>query len=94
MLSPTANYATNCGTNNGNLVLSWYDASGHLLYIAAPGEGGACSATGTIEKHGPVGSIVRGRFDGSLRPIAPSGANATIQSTLPYRGFFNVIRQE
>ena len=94
MLSPTANYATNCGTNNGNLVLSWYDASGHLLYIAAPGEGGACLATGTIEKHGPVGSIVRGRFDGSLRPIAPSGANATIQSTLPYRGFFNVIRQE
>jgi hypothetical protein len=94
MLSPTATYATNCGTNNGNMVLSWYDATSHLLYIAAPGEGGACSANGTIEKHGPVGDIVRGRFDGSLRPIAPSGANASIASALPFRGFFNVIRQE
>ncbi len=94
MLSPTATYSTNCATNNGNMVLSWYDATSHLLYIAAPGEGGACSATGTIEKHGPVGDIIRGRFDGSLRPIAPSGANATIESSLPFRGFFNVIRQE
>ncbi|HNA80473.1 MAG TPA: pre-peptidase C-terminal domain-containing protein, partial [Turneriella sp.] len=94
MLSPTATYGTTCATNNGNMVLSWYDATSHLLYVAAPGEGGACSANGTIEKHGPVGEIVRGRFDGSLRPIAPSGANATVQSSLPFRGFFNVIRQE
>lgn len=92
MLSAT--YSTNCGTNNGNMVLSWYDSTGHILYIAAPGEGGSCHANGTIEKHGPVGGIVRGRFDGSLRPIAPSGANATVQSTMPFRGFYNVIRQE
>jgi hypothetical protein len=94
MLSPTATYATNCGPNNGNLVLSYYDATAHLLYIAAPGEGGSCSANATIEKHGPVGDIVRGRFDGSLRPIAPAGANATISSVMPTRGFFNIIRQE
>lgn len=93
MLSPTAAYATNCGTNNGNLVLSWYDATQHLLYIAAPGEGGACSASATIEKHGPVGEIIRGRFDGALRPLAAGGGNATVQGS-PTRGFFNLVRQE
>lgn len=94
MLSPTATYSTDCAPNSGNLVLSWFDAGNSLLYIAAPGENGGCSATATIEKHGPVGDIVRGRFDGSLRPIAPAGANATITSSLPFRGFFNIIRSE
>ncbi len=90
----SAVYSTNCAPNNGNLVVSWYDAVGHLLYIAAPGENGGCFANATIEKHGPIGDIIRGRFDGNLRPIAPSGANATISNTLPFRGFYNIIRQE
>ncbi len=98
MLSPTATYTTNCGSNSGNLVLSWYDATGHLLYVAAPGERPSvdlneCSANATIERHGPVGDIIRGRFDGKLRPIAAAGAPATV-STGTFRGFFNIIRTE
>lgn len=98
MLSPTATYTTNCGSNSGNLVLSWYDATGHLLYVAAPGERPSvdlneCSANGTIERHGPIGDIIRGRFDGKLRPIAAAGAPATV-STGAFRGFFNIIRTE
>jgi 5-hydroxyisourate hydrolase-like protein (transthyretin family) len=78
MISPTATYSTNCGTSNGNLVVSWYDATGHLLYVAAPGERPSvdlneCSANATIERHGPIGDIIRGRFDGKLRPIAAAG---------------------
>jgi hypothetical protein len=86
----TTTYATNCAPNNGNLVISWYDAVGHMLYVAAPGENGGCSVNATIEKHGPIGEIIRGHFSGSLRPIAPSGANATISAG----GFYNIIRQE
>jgi 5-hydroxyisourate hydrolase-like protein (transthyretin family) len=98
MLSPTATYSTNCGTSNGNLVVSWYDATGHLLYVAAPGERPSvdlneCSANATIERHGPIGDIIRGRFDGKLRPIAAAGAAATV-STGTFRGFFNILRTE
>lgn len=93
-ISGSATYSTNCAPNNGNLVISWYDAAGHVLYVAAPGENGGCSVTATIEKHGPIGEIIRGRFEGSMRPIAPSGANATISGTLPSKGYFNIIRQE
>ncbi|AFM14592.1 carboxypeptidase-like regulatory domain-containing protein [Turneriella parva] len=98
MLSPTATYATNCGTNNGNLVVSWYDATGHLLYVAGPGERPSvdlneCSANATIDMHGPIGDIIRGRFDGKLRPIAAAGAAANV-STGTFRGFFNILRTE
>jgi hypothetical protein len=98
MLSPTATYATNCGTNNGNLVVSWYDATGHLLYVAGPGERPSvdlneCSANATIDMHGPIGDIIRGRFDGKLRPIAAAGAPANV-STGTFRGFFNILRTE
>jgi len=98
MLSPTATYSTNCGTSTGNLVVSWYDATGHLLYVAAPGERPSvdlneCSANATIERHGPIGDIIRGRFDGKLRPIAAAGAAATV-STGSFRGFFNILRTE
>lgn len=98
MLSPTATYSTTCGTNNGNLVVSWYDAAGHLLYVAGPGERPSvdlneCSANATIDMHGPIGDIIRGRFDGKLRPIAAAGAAATV-STGTFRGFFNILRTE
>jgi hypothetical protein len=93
-INGTATYQTNCSPNNGNLVVSWYDSSGHKLYVAAPGENGGCSATATIEKHGPVGEIIRGRFSGTLRPIAAGGLNATISGILPSKGFFNILRQE
>lgn len=94
ILSPTATYATNCSTNNGNLVLSWYDATGHVLYIAGPGENGGCNATATLEKHGPIGDIIRGRFGGLLRPVAPVGSTATVTSTGQFQGFYNIIRSE
>lgn len=96
MLTPTRNYATNCKTNNGDLVVSWYSSQTHLLYIAAPGEDntGGCGANAIIEKHGPVGEIIRGRFDGTLRPIAAGGGYATITATMPTRGFFNILRNE
>ncbi len=94
MLSPAATYATNCASNNGNLVLSWYDATGHVLYIAGPGENGGCNASATLEKHGPIGDIVRGRFGGILRPVAPVGSTATVTSTGQFQGFYNIIRSE
>jgi hypothetical protein len=91
----SATYSTDCGINNGNLVLSWYDATGHLLYVAGPGERPSvdtneCVANATIERHGPIGDIVRGRFSGKLRPIAPTGTPATVSAG----GFFNLIRTE
>ncbi|MBX3722590.1 MAG: carboxypeptidase regulatory-like domain-containing protein [Turneriella sp.] len=94
----TATYGTTCASNNGNLVLSNYvtndtlnsgvSSFGHMLYIAAPGENGGCNGTARLEKHGAIGEIIRGTFSGLLRPIAPSGANKTVN------GFFNIIRQE
>lgn len=90
----TATYGTTCAPDNGNLVVSWYDKTGSTLYIAAPGENGGCSANATIEKHGPVGDIIRGRFSGNLRPINPTGINATVSSSPTQLGYFNVIRQE
>ena len=89
-----ATYATNCASNNGNLALSWYDATGHAMYIAAPGENGGCTASATLEKHGPVGDIVRGRFGGTLRPVAPTGSSAIVTSTGQLKGFYNIIRSE
>lgn len=94
ILSPAATYETNCASNNGNLVLSWYDATGHVLYIAGPGENGGCNASATLEKHGPIGDIVRGRFGGLLRPVAPVGSTATVTSTGQFQGFYNIIRSE
>ena len=93
MISGT--YSTNCGSSNGNLVISWYDVTNHLLYVAAPGERPSvdlneCTATSTIERHGPIGDIIRGRFSGKLRPLAPAGAPATVSAG----GFFNILRTE
>jgi len=87
----TASYATNCGTNNGNLVMSWYRAvtGNHMMFIAAPGEHGGCNATSTIEMHGEIGNIIRGKFSGTLRPIAPGGSNQAVTN-----GYFNIIRME
>lgn len=84
-----ATYQTNCAPGNGNLVLSWYSVTNNLLYIAAPGENGGCSATATMEKHGPIGDIIRGKFSGTLRPIAPGGVNQAVNN-----GYFNLIRME
>lgn len=95
-----ASYATNCASNNGNMVLSWYDATGHSMFIAGPGENGGCTVSATLEKHGPVGDIVRGRFAGNLRPVAPAGANAIVTGypittpLAPLTGFYNIIRSE
>ncbi|HRP70517.1 MAG TPA: hypothetical protein PLY93_13395, partial [Turneriella sp.] len=92
----TASYQTNCAPGNGNLVLSWYNHTDHLLYIAAPGENGGCNAKAWLEKHDAIGGIIRGRFEGVLRPIAPGGSNQTIPpNTGPgIGGFFNIVRME
>lgn len=88
-VSGTASYGTTCAPGNGNFVMSWYSKNEHLMYIAAPGENGGCNGTATIEKHGPVGGIIRGHFSGRLRSIAPAVINQDI-----INGFFNVIRSE
>lgn len=87
----SGNYSTNCAPGNGNLILSWYNAlaGNHMMYIAAPGENGGCSATATIEKHGAIGEIIRGKFSGTLRPISPTGINQSVTN-----GYFNIIRTE
>lgn len=87
----SGNYSTNCAAGNGNLVMSWYNAlaGNHMMYIAAPGENGGCSANATIEKHGAIGEIIRGKFSGTLRPISPTGINQSITN-----GYFNIIRTE
>lgn len=99
-------YSTNCAPNSGNLVVSYYETSdtlnsgsansGRLLYIAAPGENGGCSVTAEIEKHGPIGDIIRGRFGGTLRPVTGSSTftNTTVTDSGQFRGFFNIIRSE
>jgi|GEM_PF-3902346 len=101
MLSPAATYATNCAINNGNMVLSFYAAPNRSdgilpgLYIAAPGEdNGDCTASATLERHGPIGDIIRGRFGGHLRPVASAGTSEQVTSTGQFQGFYNIIRSE
>lgn len=101
-IPPTIYHLPKTYTCSTNAVLSYYQrASNQIIrstadaqmYVAAPGEDGSnCEVE--LQRLGLVGDIVRGRFYGELRHIAP-GAVATIPAGgTSSKGFFNIIRTE